>query len=91
MEKIITGREKGIKTGLLKKYLDEKRYSETDIDKILKVVDLEPLEGINSPSCVSKKLKIRSNYKRMVGDLLSDVQKVMADSVNPNVAEQATV
>ncbi len=90
-KKLSLEEKKESKAGLLKKYLDEKRYSETDIDKILKVVDLEPLEGINSPSCVSKKLKIRSNYKRMVGDLLSDVQKVMADSVNPNVAEQTTV
>ena len=61
-------------------FLNDKKYLQSDIDKILKVVGLEPLSGISSPSTVCKKLKIRSNYQDMIGNLLSDIQSAVYEN-----------
>jgi len=51
----------------------------TNTDKILKIVELTPLDGFNTHSILCEKLKLRSNYKRLVGDLPSRIQNNTSD------------
>ena len=68
------------KESFITSFLNDKNYLQSDIDKILNVVGLEPLSGISSPSTVCKKLKIRSNYQDMIGNLLSDIQSAVYEN-----------
>ncbi|WP_019003297.1 IS1634 family transposase [Succinimonas amylolytica] len=68
------------KESFITSFLNKKKYLQSDIDKILKVVGLEPLCGICSPSTVCQKLKIRSNYQDMIGNLLSDIQSAVYEN-----------
>lgn len=81
-KKLSPEQKREAKDNFVKRFLESKEYL-PDIDKILDVVGLEPLDGLNAPSTLCRKLKIRSNYMTMVGDLVAAIQQATSATQEP--------